>query len=324
MINIDPQTESLINSTMTRDIWYECQIPDKTVIFEKYCGLWGWVLKNKRSIVSNEPSNDIRSTGTPSGHIPIQRFLSAPALIDDNLLGQIALANAAADYGEKDLKVVERLAAFYAIAVDRMLSEKAVQANEEKFRSLVSTMSEGLCLHKIIYDGSQNAIDYMILDVNPAYESIVGLTKEEVVGKKASSIYGTGQPPFLNIYANVAETMQPAGFETYFPPLDKHFSISVYAPLRGQFATIFSDITEHKKLLVQKEALITELREAGAKIKILKGLLPICASCKKIRNDKGYWQQIEEYVHEHSEANFSHGICPDCAVLLYPGLYKED
>ena len=70
--------------------------------------------------------------------------------------------------------------------------------------------------------------------------------------------------------------------------------------------------------------MIAELREAGAKIKTLKGLIPICASGKKIRDDKGYWQQIEKYVHEHSEANFSHGICPDCAVLLYPGLYKDE
>ncbi|UCD81708.1 MAG: hypothetical protein JSW26_09880 [Desulfobacterales bacterium] len=67
-----------------------------------------------------------------------------------------------------------------------------------------------------------------------------------------------------------------------------------------------------------------ELREAGAKIKSLKGLIPICASCKKIRDDQGFWQQIEKYVREHSEANFSHGICPECAIMLYPDIYKEE
>lgn len=321
---IDPQTGSLISPTLSRDIWDKCQVTDKTVIFEKSCGLWGWVLNNKKSIICNDLPNDMRATGTPPGHIPIQRFLSAPARINERLLGQIALANAKTDYDDKDLKVVERLAGFYAIAVNRMFAEKALESSEEKFRSLVSTMNEGLCLHEVLYDGLLNPVDYKILDVNPSYESIVGIKKEEVIGQKASKIYGTGKPPFLDVYAKVAETGQSAGFDTYFPPMDKHFSISVYSPRKGQFATIFSDITEHKKLLAQKEELITELREAGAKIKTLKGLIPICASCKKIRDDQGYWQQIEKYVRERSEANFSHGICPDCAILLYPGLYKEE
>jgi hypothetical protein len=60
------------------------------------------------------------------------------------------------------------------------------------------------------------------------------------------------------------------------------------------------------------------IQEALANIKILRGLIPICASCKKIRDDKGYWDQIEEYIETHSDATFSHGICPDCAQKLYP------
>ena len=65
-----------------------------------------------------------------------------------------------------------------------------------------------------------------------------------------------------------------------------------------------------------------ELREALSKIKTLSGLLPICASCKKIRDDEGYWSQIEAYVSRHTEAEFSHSICPDCAKRLYPDFYE--
>lgn len=65
------------------------------------------------------------------------------------------------------------------------------------------------------------------------------------------------------------------------------------------------------------------LAETLANVKQLSGLLPICASCKKIRDDQGYWSQIEEYVRDHSEADFSHGICPDCARRLYPDLMPE-
>jgi CheY-like chemotaxis protein len=69
---------------------------------------------------------------------------------------------------------------------------------------------------------------------------------------------------------------------------------------------------------LERERLISELREALAHVKTLKGLLPICASCKKIRDDKGYWSQVESYVELHSEANFTHGLCPDCIKKWFP------
>ena len=67
--------------------------------------------------------------------------------------------------------------------------------------------------------------------------------------------------------------------------------------------------------------LVAQLREALAKVKILSGLLPICASCKKIRDDGGYWTQVEVYVREHSDADFTHSICPECAAKLYPEFF---
>ncbi len=68
----------------------------------------------------------------------------------------------------------------------------------------------------------------------------------------------------------------------------------------------------------EKDELIVRLQEALDNVRKLSGLLPICSSCKKIRDDKGYWNQIEQYISEHSEALFSHGICPDCVKELYP------
>jgi hypothetical protein len=68
----------------------------------------------------------------------------------------------------------------------------------------------------------------------------------------------------------------------------------------------------------EREKLVLDLQAALSKVKQLSGLLPICASCKKIRDDKGSWNQIEQYIHEHSEAQFSHGICEDCVEKHYP------
>ena len=78
-----------------------------------------------------------------------------------------------------------------------------------------------------------------------------------------------------------------------------------------------------RALMREKERLIGELQEALAKVKTLSGLLPICSSCKKIRDDKGYWNQIETYIRQRSEADFTHGICPTCAKRLYPGLLRD-
>ena len=65
-----------------------------------------------------------------------------------------------------------------------------------------------------------------------------------------------------------------------------------------------------------------ELEEALSQVKTLNGMLPICANCKKIRNDSGYWEQIEQYIGTHTEAVFSHSLCPECVTKLYPGLGK--
>ncbi len=77
------------------------------------------------------------------------------------------------------------------------------------------------------------------------------------------------------------------------------------------------------RLIFEKEALIADLERAIEEIKTLRGFIPICCSCKKIRNDDDYWEQIEVYIQKHTNAIFSHGLCPDCAEKLYPDLFKK-
>ncbi|OGW47697.1 MAG: hypothetical protein A2078_05805 [Nitrospirae bacterium GWC2_57_9] len=67
-----------------------------------------------------------------------------------------------------------------------------------------------------------------------------------------------------------------------------------------------------------------DLQDALDNVKTLRGMLPICASCKKVRNDDGYWSQIEVFIRDHSDADFSHGLCPDCATKLYPRYYGKE
>jgi len=87
---------------------------------------------------------------------------------------------------------------------------------------------------------------------------------------------------------------------------------------------IAHDITKRIQAEKEREKLILNLQEALDNIKTLSGLLPICSNCKKIRDDKGYWNQIESYIRDHSEAEFSHGICPECAKKYYPDYIDDD
>lgn len=79
-----------------------------------------------------------------------------------------------------------------------------------------------------------------------------------------------------------------------------------------------TDITESKKLEVENQKAIADLQQALSEIKVLRGIIPICSSCKKIRDDKGLWNQVEQYLKEHTDSEFSHSICPECAARMYP------
>jgi len=87
---------------------------------------------------------------------------------------------------------------------------------------------------------------------------------------------------------------------------------------------VTASLTLQRKIIEEKREKIVEEREKALNdVRVLQGFLPICASCKNIRDDKGYWNQIEEYITKNSEANFSHGICPDCAKKLYPDYFTK-
>ncbi|PUB88889.1 MAG: hypothetical protein DBP00_04495, partial [gamma proteobacterium symbiont of Ctena orbiculata] len=125
-------------------------------------------------------------------------------------------------------------------------TEEQLRQSEERFRSLIQNMIEGIALHELVYDEAGQVIDYKILDVNPMYEQHTGLSREQVIGKNATDAYGVDTPPYIDIYAKVVETGEPSDFEVCFKPLEKYFHVSCFCPLPGQFATVFENITERK------------------------------------------------------------------------------
>ena len=84
------------------------------------------------------------------------------------------------------------------------------------------------------------------------------------------------------------------------------------------------EIAERHRVEAKRDQTIADLQQTLTQVKILGGLLPICASCKRIRNDEGYWQAVEEYITQHSQAQFTHALCPACLEKLYPGVMEDE
>jgi PAS domain S-box-containing protein len=142
-----------------------------------------------------------------------------------------------------------------------------------------------------------------------SYRSIRDELMRAAISKALSGQKSHFEGEYLTVSGNVITHMSA----NFSPTLNPDGSVS------GVIG-IFEDITERQLMEKDRERLIHELQDALSKVKKLSGFLPICASCKRIRDDKGYWNQIESYIRDHSEIDFSHGICPECAQKLYKGL----
>jgi PAS domain S-box-containing protein len=126
---------------------------------------------------------------------------------------------------------------------ERKRVEQSLTESEAKYRAIFENMAAACCMDEVIYQDGR-VVDYRLLDVNPAFERITGIPRSRAVGALASALYGMGQAPFLDVYSKVAETGEPASFEAYFAPLQKHLFVTVGSPGPGEFSTVFSDVTE--------------------------------------------------------------------------------
>jgi signal transduction histidine kinase/CheY-like chemotaxis protein len=153
--------------------------------------------------------------------------------------------------------------------LERLQSQECLRAAEDRYRSLFENMASACCLDEIIYRDGKPA-DYRILDVNASYEQITGRPRHAVVGRLATEVYGLVDPPFLDVYASVAETGCPAAFEAFFPPIGKHLQVTVGSPGKGMFSTVFSDVSERKeseqRILLLNQELEQRVRERTSQL----------------------------------------------------------
>lgn len=167
----------------------------------------------------------------------------------------------------------------------------------------------------------------LITSWNKAAKLLYGYDEPEAIGRHISMLIPEGHADRVAslwdevLVGRKIEQYETANLTKDGRVVDVSLTFSPLVDVHGKqmgISAISRDITRRKKAEEEKERFVSELRQALSEVKQLSGLLPICANCKKIRDDKGYWQKLENYISEHSMAEFSHGICPECINKLYP------
>ena len=198
---------------------------------------------------------------------------------------------------------------------ERKQIEQALEENERKYRNLAASLSE------VIY--RCNPETFFVTYVNKSIENLYGYTVEEWLKDPTlweNAIHPEDKERVLAGLARASVKKKPYIHEYQIIRKDKSVRwvrdhVSWEKDAQGYPVSVNGvtyDITEHKQAEEKREQLIQELQETLKEVRTLSGLLPICAWCKKLRDDDGYWKSVEQYIGERTKAEFTHGICPEC------------
>lgn len=227
---------------------------------------------------------------------------------------------------ENDHKsLLEKIKALEKEFTARKQIETAIKESETKFRRVAESAKDAI----ITADRAGK-----IVFSNSAAAKMFGYPADKLIGQPISILMpqrfreaherGMARVVASSKSRLINETVELFGLTKEGREFPVELSLSTWVSGHDRFYTgIIRDISERKQHEKELHQLITRLKQSLAKVRQLSGLLPICASCKKIRDDKGYWNQIEEYIRHHSEAEFSHGICPECSRKLYPQYHQQ-
>lgn len=204
-------------------------------------------------------------------------------------------------------------------------ADKALHKSEKKYQRLVESLEREYIIYSHDMDGN---FTYL----SPSVVNVLGYSQDEFMGHYTE--YLTDSPINNDVMEHTNSALRGEKQEPYeaefwhkngnrvhlrvteVPVLDENGNV---LGIDG----IVQDITEFKQAEADRASALKKLENALSEIKTLRGILPLCSFCKKIRNDKGYWEQVDVYIQKYSEANISHSICPECLEKHYPGEYKS-
>lgn len=218
----------------------------------------------------------------------------------------------------EERQLLRSVASLLGRSTERKAAQRALKESEIKHRALFEHANDTIFL---IYDGR-------FVDCNPKALEMFRCTREQIIGQSPHALSPPCQAGGRDSEELAAEKLNAAlrGEAQRLEwvhcrydgtPFDVEVSLNPIE-LDGKLyiQSIVRDISDRKQIEAEREKLIDELKDALSQVKVLSGLLPVCASCKKIRNDKGNWEQMEVYIRDRSDATFTHGYCPECMEKL--------
>ncbi len=207
-------------------------------------------IRLKHPVIYNDFKTSPNQKGLPDGHATITRMLSFPLIENDKVIAIFGVGNKDEPYIQDDVLQLELVSNELNKIIKQKRAEAEVLESKEKYQSLFENMLDGFAYCEVIFNDEGQPADFVYLEVNTAFETLTGLKKEAVIGKRVTqAIPGIKEanPELFDIYGRVASTGKNETFEVFFKPLNAWFSISVYSPRKGYFAAVFENVTDRKK-----------------------------------------------------------------------------
>ena len=304
-------------------------------------GLVGWVCSHGGALLVNDVRSESRYEALPPGVVGTRSEVCVGVRVGEEVLGVLDVQSDRVDaFDANDMEVLETVGSQLGVAfendrlyasiqqasADRRRADGALWESEKRFRAIAETADDAV----VVFDSRENIFFW-----NPAAKSIFGYEAGETQGKVLDSIVS---PRFREVLREemgrvvarkkadlVGTTLEMGGIRKDGREFPIELSLATWRTKEEVFFTVIArDITQRKEVEAERERLIKELQDALTEIKTLRGIIPICASCKKVRDDEGYWEQVEVYVRDRSDAEFSHSLCPECAKELYGDFLTDE
>lgn len=294
---------------------------DLVVDYDTSDSLTGQVIIDKQPVLLNKDElSERKANGRLQGILPLA-WLGVPLINDNVVIGVMAVQSYTNTniFDENDVKVLASVSEQVALAIDRKRAQEALLKSEKRFREISDLLPTILC---------ELDANMRITYLNRIGIEIFGLTLDPIEpGIEVVQLFDPQEERRVtNLMNDLFIGKKIVGAEYRFRKNDKQEMVALIhsspvvdnGAVAGARLTI-TDITDRKKTEKERDKLISELKNSLAEVKVLKGIIPICATCKKVRDDRGYWNQVESYISNHSEAEFSHGLCPECMDKMYGG-----
>jgi PAS domain S-box-containing protein len=335
LLNLDCSTLLLLSADKTTLTVQDCLGFPESLIghfsLVEGQGLSTLVVKNKKpetvTDFNSETRFEIPAIVAERG---IRSALAVPMLMKDEIIGVlIGHALACREFSQNEIEIYQLIGNQAAVAIRNATNTETLRKSERYVRDVTAALGEGVYVLN-----SLGNVTFM----NPEAERLLGWSEAELLHKNIHDIVHNRKAdgtPLTFAECEMRKVIETgsrfqAVTEQFINKDGTSFPVAVYStPLLEDgkvvaSVTAFRDISERKRFEKEREKLIAELQTALAEIKTLHGIVPICASCKKIRDEEGAWHQMEAYISKHTDAQFSHGICKECMKKLYPEYCSDE